>query len=128
MADQENVQIVIDALENARGTIQQVVKDLNGISPAAAQASHGLQDTHKHMKEAEGVAHELGEKLKEVGKILAAAFTVEKIIELTENALEATHETELLSQAVGTTADQLFRLQYVMSRSNIDAGKFTFAM
>ena len=128
MAEQQNVQIVIDALERARGTIANVVKDLNGVSPAAQQASKHLDKTHQSLKETESAAKQLGEKLKEVGKVLVAAFTVEKIIELTKNALEATHETELLSQAVGTTADQLYRLQYVMSRSNIDAGKFTFAM
>jgi hypothetical protein len=126
MADQQ-VQIVITALEQAKAVIQNVVKDLNGIGTAGSTANTSLTKTGTALKGVEAAAGSVSAKLKEMAAYLLAAFTVEKLIQYTTSALEGAHATEELSKAVGVSADTMRRLEDTAGRSQVSTEQFAVA-
>src|SRR5579862_9706969 len=126
MAEQ-TVSILIDALDEARGTISDVPKQLQGLGTAGNTATKGMSGARQEMSLMEQAASGLTDKLLEIGTALVAAFTVDKLIQLTESTMEAVHETELLAKSVGMTADEMFRLQQVAARSLVDQQQLSMA-
>ena len=118
MADQ-TVSILIDALDQARGTISDVQKQVQALGPAGDAATKGMSGAQKSMKDMEGAAETLRGKLEALAEILLAGFTVDKLIELTKSTLESVHEMENLGQAAGQTADWIFRLQQVAASHRV---------
>jgi hypothetical protein len=128
VAEQQNVSIIIDALNRAKGAIDKTVKDLGGLNQAGNQAARGLNEADKAMKRAEQSARGLDTVLARTGKTLLAAFTIQKLQQITVGALEATDELAALAQGVGMAADSLRRMERVAGDVNIKSQQFRGSM
>jgi hypothetical protein len=128
VAEQQQVSIIIDALNRARGVIDKTVKELSGVDEAGKKAGRGLKQAEDGMKKTEKASDNLASSLKKAGAALLAAFTINKILGIARAALEATDELNSMAIAIGISADSLSRFERVAGDANVRAESFRTGM